>query len=82
MKQWKGFSYGSWRNEIDVREFIQQNYKPYEGDDSFLADPTEATKHLWNKVSDLLEKERDNGGTLDVDTQTVSTITSHKPGLY
>jgi formate C-acetyltransferase len=81
MKQWKGFSDGSWRNEIDVREFIQQNYKPYEGDDSFLADPTEATKHLWDTLSDLLKKERDNGGTLDVDTQTVSTITSHKPGF-
>ena len=80
MKQWEGFSYGSWRNEIDVREFIQQNYTPYEGDHSFLADPTEATRHLWNKVSDLLKEEREKGGTLDVDTETVSTIISHKPG--
>ena len=80
MEQWNGFSKGHWRNEIDVREFIQQNYRPYEGDDSFLADPTDATKHLWDDLSELLKKERDNGGTLDVDTESVSTIISHKPG--
>lgn len=80
MKQWKGFSNGYWRNETDVREFIQENYKPYKGDDAFLAEPTEATKRLWDTLSDLLKKERDRGGTLDVDIQTVSTITSHKPG--
>jgi formate C-acetyltransferase len=80
MKQWKGFSNGHWRSEIDVREFIQQNYRPYEGDDAFLAEPTEDTRRLWKELSVLLKKERDNGGTLDVDTETVSTIISHKPG--
>ncbi|HHY83334.1 MAG TPA: formate C-acetyltransferase [Clostridiales bacterium] len=80
MEQWKGFSQGHWRTEIDVREFIQQNYKPYEGDESFLEGPTEATVKLWQQLSDLLKKERENGGTLDVDTSTVSTIISHKPG--
>ncbi|HHU78023.1 MAG: formate C-acetyltransferase [Caldicoprobacterales bacterium] len=80
MKQWKEFSNGYWRNEIDVRNFIQENYTPYEGDDSFLEGPTEATKRLWDESLELLKKERDNGGTLDVDTETVSTITSHKPG--
>lgn len=80
MKQWKGFSNGHWRDEIDVREFIQQNYKPYEGDDSFLAQPAQSTKQLWKDLSVLLKKERDNGGTLDVDTETVSSIISHKPG--
>jgi len=80
MKQWEGFGNGNWRNEIDVRGFIQENYTPYEGDDSFLAGPTEATKHLWNEILELLKEERKKGDTLDVDTETVSTITSHKPG--
>jgi len=80
MDAWRNFSQGRWRTEIDVREFIQQNYRPYHGDESFLAPPTETTKKLWAKVCDLLEAERKKGGTLDVDTSTVSTITSHKPG--
>jgi formate C-acetyltransferase len=80
MEQWKNFNKGNWCDEIDVRDFIQLNYKPYEGDDSFLEGPTEATNHLWKELTELLKKETDNGGTLDVDTETVSTIISHKPG--
>ena len=80
MEQWKNFNKGNWCDEIDVRDFIQLNYKPYEGDDSFLEEPTEATKHLWSELSDLLKKENESGGTLDIDTETVSTIISHKPG--
>lgn len=80
MEAWRNFKKGNWNSEIDVRNFIQLNYTPYEGDDSFLQAPTEATRKLWEKVSDLLAKERDNGGVLDIDTHTISTITSHKPG--
>ena len=80
MDAWRGFSHGHWRTEIDVREFIQQNYKPYEGDDSFLAGPSERTKKLWEKTSQLLQEETKRGGTLNIDTKTVSTITSHAPG--
>ena len=67
---WQGFKTGRWTKEIDVRGFIQANYTPYEGDDSFLAGATENTKKLWDKAMDLFKKERDNGGTLDVDTKT------------
>lgn len=80
MDAWRGFSHGHWRTEIDVREFIQQNYKPYDGDDSFLAGPSERTKKLWEKTSQLLQEETKRGGTLNIDTKTVSTITSHAPG--
>ncbi len=80
MEQWKNFNKGNWCDEVDVRDFIQLNYKPYEGDDSFLEEPTEATKYLWDELSELLKKETDSGGTLDIDTEIVSTITSHKPG--
>jgi formate C-acetyltransferase len=80
MDAWKGFNEGNWREEIDVRNFIQLNYTPYEGDDSFLSGPTDATVKLWDEVKNLYEKERENGGVLDVDTHTISTITSHKPG--
>jgi formate C-acetyltransferase len=80
METWHGFTKGNWNSEIDVRDFIQLNYTPYEGDESFLEDSTETTAKLWEKVSDLLSKERKNGGVLDIDTQTISTITSHKPG--
>lgn len=76
---WKGFVEGNWCAEIDVRNFIMLNYTPYEGDESFLKGATDATRNLWNKVTGLLKKERENGGVLDVDTQTVSTIISHKP---
>ncbi|HOM02091.1 MAG TPA: formate C-acetyltransferase [Acetivibrio sp.] len=80
MDAWRGFNEGNWCREIDVRDFIIRNYTPYEGDDSFLVGPTEKTRKLWEKVSELLKKERENGGVLDVDTHTISTITSHKPG--
>ena len=79
-EQWNGFKDGDWTNTIDVREFIQKNYTPYEGDDSFLAGVTPKTEKLWNIVLDLYKKEKANGGVLDIDTKTISTITSHKPG--
>ena len=71
---------GKWSKEINVRDFIQRNYTPYEGDSSFLAGPTEATKKLWNECLDLFRQERENGGVLDMDTKIVSTITSHGAG--
>ena len=74
------FTGGKWTNLIDVRDFIQKNYTPYDGDESFLAPPTDKTIQLWNKVKSLMEQERKNGGVLDIDTHTISTITSHKPG--
>ena len=74
------FVSGKWQQEINVRDFIQKNYTPYEGDSSFLAESTEATSKLWQECCDLLKKERDNGGVLDMDTDIVSTITSHEAG--
>ena len=79
-KEWESFRGGIWEKEINVRDFIQKNYTPYEGDDSFLAGPTEATKALWAQVMDLSEQERAKGGVLDMDTKIISTITSHGPG--
>ena len=78
--QWNGFEGRIWKEEINVRDFIQKNYKPYEGDSSFLADPTEATDKLWGVLQDLQKQERAKGGVLDMDTEIVSTLTSHKPG--
>ncbi len=77
---WNGFVPGKWQKEVEVRDFIQKNYTPYEGDDSFLADPTQDTKDLWQMVLDLSKKEREAGGVLDMDTKVVSTLTSHGPG--
>ena len=79
-KGWEGFELGKWSKEIDVRDFIQRNYTPYEGDDSFLAPATEATKKLWEQVSELNKKEREAGGVLDADTKIVSSLTSHVAG--
>ncbi len=79
-KQWEGFNKGNWTETVDVREFIQKNYTPYEGDDSFLANATDKTTKLWNIVLDLYKKEKANGGVLDIDTDTVSTMTSHNAG--
>lgn len=79
-KAWSGFKQGKWNTEIDVRDFIMKNFSPYVGDESFLTSPTEATTELWDQVMDLTKKERDNGGVLDMDTEIVSTITSHGPG--
>ena len=77
---WEGFEGGNWLNEIDVRDFIQKNYTPYEGDESFLVGPTERTTKLWDDVMSLLLKEREQGGVLDMDTKVVTGILSHKAG--
>lgn len=80
VEAWDKFIKGDWCSGINVRNFIQLNYTPYEGDESFLEGPTAATRELWDKVALLLKKERENGGVLDVDAHTISSITSHKPG--
>ena len=77
---WEGFTPGHWNEDINVRDFIQRNYTPYDGDSSFLAGPTEATNILWGKLQALQKEERKKGGVLDMDTSIVSSITSHKPG--
>ena len=79
-EEWNGFNHGVWKREINVRDFIQKNYKPYDGDEKFLTGPTQATKDLWEQVMDLSKKEREAGGVLDMDTKIISTITSHGPG--
>ncbi|MBQ6942973.1 MAG: formate C-acetyltransferase [Ruminococcus sp.] len=78
--EWEGFNQGRWSSNINVRDFIKKNYTPYDGDESFLAPPTEATKKLWDTVMDLTRQEREKGGVLDMDTDIVSTITSHDAG--
>ena len=78
--EWNEFKDGVWEREINVRDFIQSNYTPYEGDDQFLAGPTKATEELWDQVMDLTKQEREAGGVLDMDTKVISTITSHGPG--
>ena len=81
MDEWEGFVPGRWsRTSINLRDFIHLNYKLYEGDESFLEGPTEATKQLWEQVMDLSKAERAAGGVLDMDTEIISTITSHKAG--
>ena len=80
-KEWENFNSGDWKTEINVRDFIQKNYTPYEGDSSFLASATEKTKQLWNIVLDLYNKEKNSkGGVLDIDTKTISTISAHDAG--
>ena len=79
-QEWVGFVPGKWTQSIDVRDFIQNNYTAYEGDESFLAGPTEATDKLWGKLKELQKEERAKGGVLDMDTNIVSSITSHGPG--
>ena len=80
-KQWDGFNKaGEWTKEIDVRGFIQNNYTPYTGDSSFLVGPTEKTKKLWNEVLELYKKERENGGVLDADCKTPSSINAYEAG--
>ena len=78
--EWNGFVGGKWEREINVRDFIQKNYTPYDGDESFLAGPTQNTKDLWEMVLDLSKKEREAGGVLDMDTKVISTINSHAAG--
>lgn len=80
-EEWNGFKKGEWQSEINVRDFIQKNYTPYEGDSSFLVGPTKKTNKLWNEVLELYKKEQSSqGGVLDIDTKTVSTISSHDAG--
>lgn len=80
LEGWEGFELGRWSNSVNVRDFIQKNYTPYDGDEEFLASPTENTVKLWDKVLDLFKQEREAGGVLDMDTKIVSTITSHGAG--
>ncbi|MGD1816579.1 MAG: formate C-acetyltransferase [Pleomorphochaeta sp.] len=77
---WRNFIGNTWKNEINVRDFIQKNYTPYLGDSTFLEGPTQDTEKLWAQVLKLNEEERNNGGVLDMDTDIISTITSHNPG--
>ena len=80
-EQWKGFKKGDWESEINVRDFIQHNYTPYEGDGTFLSGTTEKTQKLWNEVLELYKQEHDApGGVLDIDTKTVSTVSAHDAG--
>ena len=80
-EQWKGFKKGDWESEINVRDFIQHNYTPYEGDGTFLRGTTEKTQKLWNEVLELYKQEHDApGGVLDIDTKTVSTVSAHDAG--
>ncbi len=79
-KAWEGFSAGKWCAEVNVRDFIQRNYAPYDGGDEFLAPPTSATKKLWKEICELSDKERKAGGVLDADTKIVSSLTSHGAG--
>ena len=74
------FIRGRWDKTIDMMDFISRNYKPYDGDESFLCAPTIRTKKLWQKCLTLFKKEHENGGVYDIDVSTISTITSHKPG--
>ena len=79
--EWDGFADGRWsKTSVNVRDFIKKNYTPYDGDESFLAPPTEATKQLWTQIMELSRLEREAGGVLDMDTSIVSTITSHGAG--
>ena len=77
---WNGFEGNIWRRECNVRDFIQKNYTPYEGDESFLADPTEATNKLWGRLQELQKEEREKGGVLDEETEVVSSLTAYGPG--
>ena len=79
-EQWKGFKGSKWQDEVNVRDFIQHNYDPYDGDESFLAGPTEATEKLWDALQKLQKEERAKGGVLDMETEVISTLTSYGPG--
>lgn len=79
-KQWQGFKGSKWQDEVDVRDFIQNNYKPYNGDESFLEGPTESTNTLWTELQELQKEERAKGGVLDMETEVVSSLTAYGPG--
>ena len=76
---WTGFNSGEWSREVNVNDFIDKNYTPYEGDEAFLSAPSDRTLKLWDKVKELMWQEHQQNGVLDIDTSTVSTITSHGP---
>ena len=80
VEAWEGFEGRIWKEEINTRDFIQKNYRPYDGDASFLAGPTEATNKLWGKVQELQKEERAKGGVLDMETKIVSGLTSYGAG--
>ncbi len=79
-EQWQGFKGSKWQDEVDVRDFIQNNYKPYNGDESFLEGPTESTNTLWAELQKLQKEERAKGGVLDMETEVVSSLTAYGPG--
>ena len=79
-EQWTGFTGRNWKDSVDVRNFIQSNYTPYEGNEVFLEGPTEATNQLWNRLQELQRAERANGGVLDMETEVVSGLTVYGPG--
>ena len=79
-EEWNGFEGRIWKDEVNVRDFIQKNYHPYDGDESFLADPTDATNKLWGRLQELQKEEREKGGVLDCETKVVSSLTSYGPG--
>ena len=78
---WRGFRGDHWRDDVNVRDFVQQNYTPYDGDESFLAEPTDATRKLWGHLAELQKEERARGGVLDCETEIVSSITAY-PAAY
>ena len=78
--QWNGFKGRLWKEEINVRDFVQNNYKPYDGDESFLEGPTEATNKLWGRLQELQKEERAKGGVLDMETKVVAGLTAYGPG--
>ena len=77
---WRGFKGAKWTDDVNVRDFIQNNYTPYDGDESFLAGPTEATNKLWGRVQELQKEERAKGGVLECETEVVSSLTAYGPG--
>ena len=79
-KEWDGFEGKIWKEEINTRDFIQKNYTPYDGDESFLAGPTDATNQLWGELQKLQKEERANNGVLDMETEVVSSLTAYGPG--
>ena len=79
-EQWAGFKGRNWTHSVDVRSFIQDNYTPYDGDESFLEGPTEATNKLWGRLQELQKEERAKGGVLDMETEVVSGLTAYGPG--
>ena len=79
-EEWKGFTTGEWAKEVNVRDFIQKNYTPYDGNEDFLAGPTEATNKLWGALQKLQKQERAKGGVLDMETEVVTGITAYGPG--